>query len=250
MIAGGMAGLAVLSEVFASVSTGFAILLLRHLLDANSMAEAAGVLVAFFRDMGRAAYPVFFAILVGIQVLPLMSGLPYIILAGAIFGPAAGLAVVSAASSFAACISCTIARGISRWHGFDLACVSPSAAALDRALASRGPGTMLLLVTLLRLSPVVPFTFSNYLFGLSSIDLAVLGIGTLVGTLPSQAAYVAAGSLGQKALSGQLQLPPILLVCGVAATILAMVLVGRVAKQTLSNLHSGGGGSQAGPLSI
>jgi len=109
---------------------------------------------------------------------------------------------------------------------------------------------MLLLVTLLRLSPVVPFTFSNYLFGLSSIDLAVLGIGTLVGTLPSQAAYVAAGSLGQKALSGQLQLPPILLVCGVAATILAMVLVGRVAKQTLSNLHSGGGGSQAGPLSI
>jgi len=113
MIAGGRAGRAVLSEVFASVSTGFAILLLRHLLDANSMAEAAGVLVAFFRDMGRAAYPVFFAILVGIQVLPLMSGLPYIILAGAIFGPAAGLAVVSAASSFAACISCTIARGIS-----------------------------------------------------------------------------------------------------------------------------------------
>ena len=58
---------------------------------------------------------------------------------------------------------------------------------MDRGLAERPPQTTLLLVTLLRLSPVVPFTFSNYLFGLTSVSPLLLGTGTLLGTLPTQA---------------------------------------------------------------
>lgn len=56
--------------------------------------------------------------------------------------------------------------------------------------------TKLLLMTLLRLSPVMPFTFSNYLTGLSSISPVVIFLGTLLGTLPTQLVYVTAGTMG------------------------------------------------------
>ena len=55
------------------------------------------------------------------------------------------------------------------------------------------PQTKLLLMTLLRLSPIMPFTFSNYLTGLSSLPPAVIFAGTMLGTLPTQFVYVTAG---------------------------------------------------------
>jgi len=72
---------------------------------------------------------------------------------------------------------------------------------------------------------------------LTSVSLFTLGLATLLGTLPSQAAYVAAGALGQKALSGQLSVPPAVLIAGTLATVAAVVLVGKVAQQTLANME-------------
>jgi uncharacterized membrane protein YdjX (TVP38/TMEM64 family) len=59
------------------------------------------------------------------------------------------------------------------------------------------PQTKLLLMTLLRLSPIMPFTFSNYLTGLSSLPPVVIFAGTLLGTLPTQFVYVTAGAVSQ-----------------------------------------------------
>jgi uncharacterized membrane protein YdjX (TVP38/TMEM64 family) len=69
------------------------------------------------------------------------------------------------------------------------------------------------------------------------VSVITLGLATLLGTLPSQAAYVAAGALGQQALSGQLSVPPGVLVAGTLATVVAVVLVGKVAQQTLANME-------------
>merc|ERR1740130_1783662 len=86
------------------------------------------------------------------------------------------------------------------------------------AIAAGPARTSLLLVLLLRLSPVMPFTFSNYLFGLTSTRLWVVFLGTLLGTLPSQTVYVSAGALGRQALQGGLRMPPAVLAVGTLAT--------------------------------
>lgn len=45
-----------------------------------------------------------------------------------------------------------------------------------------------------------------------------------------------AGSLGHQALTGELQLPPQIAVAGGVATVAAVLLVGRVAQQTLERM--------------
>merc|ERR1712146_146520 len=100
-----------------------------------------------------------------------MSAILFIVLAGTVFGAVRGTCMVSLSLS--------------------------TAAAVDAAIASGPLRNSLLLVTLLRLSPVLPFTFSNYLAGLTSLPLGIVFLGTLLGTLPTQLVYVSAGAIGK-----------------------------------------------------
>lgn len=53
-------------------------------------------------------------------------------------------------------------------------------AAIDRAISRNG----LKFVTLLRLSPLLPLSISNYLYGLTSVDLGSYVLGSWLGMLP------------------------------------------------------------------
>jgi hypothetical protein len=55
-------------------------------------------------------------------------------------------------------------------------------------------------VTLLRLSPLLPLAASNYLYGLTSVDLGSYVAGSFLGMLPGTYAYVTTGHLGKAAL--------------------------------------------------
>jgi len=96
-------------------------------------------------------------------------------------------------------------------------------------------------MTLLRLSPIMPFTFSNYLAGLTSMSPLIIFLGTLLGTLPTQLVYVTAGSLGRQALEGGLNMPPAVAISGALATIGAIAMVGHIAgsvsQKTLDDLE-------------
>lgn len=50
------------------------------------------------------------------------------------------------------------------------------------------------MVTLLRLSPLLPLALSNYLYGLTSVDLPSYVAGSWLGMLPGTIAYVTAGA--------------------------------------------------------
>jgi len=80
--------------------------------------------------------------------------------------------------------------------------------------------------------------------GLTSVSLPTLGFATLLGTLPSQAAYVTAGALGQQALSGQLSVPPAVLIAGSLATVGAVVIGGKVAQTTLARMDFDSNGTK------
>ena len=62
--------------------------------------------------------------------------------------------------------------------------------AIDKAIGRNS----LKIVTLLRLSPLLPLALSNYLYGLTSVDLGSYVLGSWAGMLPGTIAYVAAGA--------------------------------------------------------
>lgn len=103
---------------------------------------------------------------------------------------------------------------------------------LDHSLSARGWR----LVFLIRLSPIAPFSVVSYGFGLTKIGISDFLLGT-AGTLPALTAYLYSGSLSQdffSTLSGSVGLQrwvkASLLLLGFLCTILAALMVGRVAK--------------------
>ena len=234
--AGSLAGLALASEVLQIVNTLIGMVILNRVTKATSFAELVEVVAAGFNTLGWGAVPAYALMLHGITILPLMSAILFIVLAGTIFGPVKGTFIVSLSLSSAAAISATLSRRIAAQRGFSLAKLDERAAAVDKAIAKKPWHTSLLLVTLLRLSPVLTFTFSNYLAGVTSIGVPTFFLGTLLGTLPTQAIYVSAGAIGRKALQGGVKLPKEVALMGLVATAAAILLIGRVASQTIAGM--------------
>jgi uncharacterized membrane protein YdjX (TVP38/TMEM64 family) len=71
-----------------------------------------------------------------------------------------------------------------------LAAKNPKWAAIDKAIGRDG----FKFVTLLRLSPLLPLAASNYLYGLTSVELGPYVLGSWLGMLPGTWAYVGAGA--------------------------------------------------------
>ena len=105
--------------------------------------------------------------------------------------------------------------------------------AVDRAIGENG----LKLVTLIRLSPVFPFNFTNYLFGVTQVRARDYVLGTLVGMLPGIVLYVYIGAVshGLATATGGEAGPWALVLRGVgfAATLVTVVLITRTARKTL-----------------
>jgi uncharacterized membrane protein YdjX (TVP38/TMEM64 family) len=90
------------------------------------------------------------------------------------------------------------------------------------------------LVCLLRLSPVMPFSATSYMLGLSSIDLRSYTIGTLA-SLPALCGYMFIATLADAALSDRVTgvdpLRWILLGIGGAATLVLTVRFGDIVRR-------------------
>ena len=119
-----------------------------------------------------------------------MPAVPLTMTAGVIFGVPAGAAVVSVSATLAATVAFLIARYVARDRVQALAASNPRWAAVDAAIGRDG----FRVVTLLRLSPLLPLAASSYLYGLTSVDLVSYVAGSWLGMLPGTVAYVAAGA--------------------------------------------------------
>jgi uncharacterized membrane protein YdjX (TVP38/TMEM64 family) len=71
-------------------------------------------------------------------------------------------------------------------------------AAIDRAIGRDS----FKFVTLLRLSPLLPLSASNYLYGLTSVELGPYVLGSFLGMLPGTYAFVGTGHVGKAVLEG------------------------------------------------
>mmetsp|Transcript_7113 Transcript_7113/g.12223 ORF Transcript_7113/g.12223 Transcript_7113/m.12223 type:complete len:385 (-) Transcript_7113:847-2001(-) len=183
-------------------------------------------------DYGPWGYVAYFTLYVLLEVLALPA-VPLTMTAGAIFGSSQGTALVSVAGTLAATIAFLIARYLARdkVRAFAYKKV-PRFQAIDRAIGRDG----LKFVTLLRLSPLLPLAASNYLYGLTSVDLGSYVLGSWIGMLPGTYAYVHAGAVGRAFMegnTGEFSVETWQVGVGLAATVLALAFVGRLAQAAI-----------------
>lgn len=151
--------------------------------------------------------------------------------AGAIFGLWVGVAVVSVAATTAAALAFLIARYVARHRVESLARSHRRFGAVDRAIAEGGWKV----VALLRLSPAIPFSTGNYLFGLTAIRFWPYVLTSWLTMLPGAFLYVYLGHLGRAAAGGRERAPAewALLGAGLVATIAATAYITRLARRRM-----------------
>ena len=141
-------------------------------------------------DLGFWGPAVFVAVYVGVNLLPAGPAAVVTIVGGALFGFPAGLALVLVGANLGSLAGFGVSRvlGRSAVEGVDNARVRR----VDAQVREHGFATVLVA----RLIPLVPFSTSNYVFGLTSVRLRHYALATVLGILPGSAVYVAVGAFG------------------------------------------------------
>jgi uncharacterized membrane protein YdjX (TVP38/TMEM64 family) len=167
-----------------------------------------------------------------VAVLLFVPGILLTLGAGYLFGLLWGSVLVSAASTTAAALAFLIARNMARHRVERLARGNSAYAAIDRAITRGGWR----IVALLRLSPLVPFSISNYLYGLTAVRLMPYVVASWIAMIPATILYVSLGAAGRTLRAGQSRTPGewALLVVGLIATAAVTVVLTRLARKELS----------------
>lgn len=146
----------------------------------------------FIEGYGPAGYALFVAVYAGLEVLAIPA-IPLTMSAGLLFGSIIGTILVSISGTVAASIAFLIARYFARERILKLVEGNKKFLAIDKAIGENG----FRVVTLLRLSPLLPFSLGNYLYGLTSVKFVPYVLGSWLGMLPGTWAYVSAGAFGR-----------------------------------------------------
>lgn len=185
--------------------------------------------------------PVAFGVAYVVAALALVPGSVLTLAAGALFGPLLGTLVVSIASTTSAALAFALARTVARDLVEEAARRYPAFGVLARVSGDWQ------VAALLRLSPVVPFSLANYLFGLTPVRFGPYLLVSWAAMLPGTALYVTLGHAGRAtagALAGDRARTPAewaLLGVGLAATLLVSVLLTRRARAALAAASAASG---------
>ncbi len=175
---------------------------------------------------------------IGIYIMATIAFLPGSILtlgAGVVFGVGLGTVYVFIGAMIGATAAFLVGRYLARSWVTQKIAGNSKFRAIDQAVGQDG----LRIVLLTRLSPVFPFNFLNYAFGLTGVSVKGYVLGSL-GILPGTIMYVYLGSLASNlALIGTAAQPTnsnlqwAIRIMGLVATIAVTVYVTRLAKQAL-----------------
>ena len=168
-------------------------------------------------------------VMAGLSLVPthaasLLGGVAF----GAFFG--AGWALVGITG--AAVVSFLFMRRVVGDRAVDFIAKRPKAAAVHRALVHRGERQTIGLIALVRLSPVMPFAGTNLLMAATGVGMREFLLGSVVGLAPRIIVVAVAGAgMAELDLSRRADLH--WAIVGGVATLLAMVVIGRIARRAL-----------------
>ena len=176
-----------------------------------------------------------FGVAYAVSALLFVPGAALTLVAGGVFGLGWGMVVVSIASSVADGAAFLIGRYLARDAVEHLARRYRRFQALDTAITQGGWRV----VALLRLSPTVPYSASNYFYGLTGIQFLPYWITTWAFTLPGTFAYVYLGYVGAETLgtTRRTTLEWSILVLGLTATVTVTIYLAVLAQRSLRQLH-------------
>jgi len=192
--------------------------LLEH---ADRLVQEAGVYAPLYIFLGYVAST--------ILVLPLFG---FHGVSGYVYGTFKGALLVSFSQTVGASIAFTMSRFLLRPY---LPKILPKKwvdvlDAINNILKTGNEGFKL--VILMRLSPMIPYSVTNYVCGSTNIPLLQFILGTWLGVLPGTTAYVNMGSIGRKIKNGETSNTQIVIyVVGIIATLL-------VTKKNIRNCNT------------
>lgn len=155
--------------------------------------------------------------------------------AGALFGLPWGTVYVLLGATVGAALAFLVSRYVARSTIEERLAGNPRFRAIDRAIGQEG----FKIVLLLRLSPVFPFNLLNYALGLTNVrfgDYAAASIGMLPGSLLYTYYGKVLGDVADLAAAGPGDRDAgywTVLLLGLAATVVATMLVTRAARRAL-----------------
>ena len=155
--------------------------------------------------------------------------------AGAVYGVGWGLVVVAVATTVADAAAFLLGRHVARGAVLRLMDRYPRFRVVDRAV-SRGGWRI---VALVRLDPTLPYSASNYLFGVTGVPFPTFLASSAVFTLPGAWAYLYAGFLGFETIGGEARTAAewAVLVFGLAVTVAAVAYVTVLARRALDEMN-------------
>lgn len=155
------------------------------------------------------------------------------IAAGVVYGVGWGTLLALTSASVGATLAFLVARYLARAPVERWAARHETFRALDAAIGARAWKV----VALLRLSPLLPFNLSNYLFGVTKARLGPYVLASFVGMAPGTLLYVYLGHAGVATL-GERDSPPskpeiVFLAAGLVATAAVSWYLARLAREEL-----------------
>jgi uncharacterized membrane protein YdjX (TVP38/TMEM64 family) len=157
--------------------------------------------------------------------------------AGFAFGLWKGFLAVSGGATLGAALAFLVARFIARERVAAIAQRNEKFREIDATIAKQGAQ----LIFLLRLSPVIPFNLSNYLYGLTGVKFWPYVLASWIGMMPGTFLYVYIGTAGKAAVSAVAGGEAVqhgwqywtFMTIGLAATIVVTIWVTKIARDAL-----------------
>lgn len=191
----------------------------------TSFVEAIPERVAGMGSLG-AIY--FFCIYVLAECLAIPAT-PLTLSAGYLFGGPMGVCIALLAGSTAAGIGFLLSRTFLRPVIVRMAEKRPVFKKINKAVEREG----FKIVLLMRLSPLLPFSIANYLFGLSNVRFTSFMAASLLGFAPGTCTYVYLATTARVVVSEGARAPWYYYVLGVAGTAVLVRLAARIAKRAV-----------------
>jgi uncharacterized membrane protein YdjX (TVP38/TMEM64 family) len=179
--------------------------------------------------LGMIVFALAFAILGGFALVPTWVNST---LAGWTFKFPIGFPITMAGLAGAATIGYALAHRIIGHRVRNVIHEHPKWEVVRDALVEGSTLKVIGIVTLLRLSPVLPFETSNVLLASCEVRLLPYLIGTLLGVAPRTAAIVLVASKARKLEMGSAQSTG-MIIAGIIVTILVVVVIAIVARHAL-----------------
>lgn len=154
------------------------------------------------------------------------------LLCGWAFGLPVGLAVALCGATLGSPLGYVIGQRLAGPGAMQVIARNPRGAAVCEAITRSSKPRAFLLISLLRLSPVVPYGSTNVLAAVFGVPMFPFLLGTMIGLAPRAAAVVLLGA-GLERLDVEASVSPWVWATGIAATVAALIVMSWAAKRAL-----------------